>query len=144
MPKRKFRTDPDALLQEGIRLVQTEDDPTFRHRIEMVNLVVSGVTPARLSRLIGESASTIALWVHTADELGFEALRPRKSTGRPPKLNGGQCADLRKAPEIHGFIAWDGAALAAYIQQTWGVSLGERQCRRLLRQLGMQTASVSP
>ncbi len=139
MPKRKFHTDPNVLLQEGRRLVSTEDDPTFRHRVEAVNLVVSGMTPARLAELFRESASTIALWVRTADEKGFDALRPKKASGRPPKLDDAQYAALRSVlaepPERHGCESWDGPALSDYIQRTWGISLGERQCRRLLRQL---------
>ena len=86
MPARVYKNDPKALLAEGQRLIRDIQDPHFRHRVEMVNLVLQGATATFLSEGCKEDASTISRWVRIADESGFAALRPKKHPGRQPRL----------------------------------------------------------
>ena len=99
MPARKYKTDPAQLLAEGQQIVRTISDAKYRHKVEMVNLVMSGLTPSYLSSYCGNSKRTITLWVKIADEQGFEALKPRKPTGKPPKLTKEQMAEIRTVLE---------------------------------------------
>ena len=43
MPARKYKTDPAQLLAEGQQIVRTISDAKYRHKVEMVNLVLSGL-----------------------------------------------------------------------------------------------------
>lgn len=141
MPKRKYKTDPQQLLAEGQRIVSATDDAKFQHKVELVNLVLSGLSPSFLSKYCAESKNTITLWVKTADEKGFDALRTKKQTGRPSKLSSEEMAQIKSvieedAPKKYGYSVWDGPSLSDFILKTYSVSLCVRQCQRLLHALG--------
>ena len=141
MPARKYKTNPSDLLAEGQLIVNSTDDAKYRHKVEMVNLVLSGLTPSYLSTYCGDSKNTITLWVKVADEQGFEALRAKKQSGRPSKLTSDQIAEIRSVleednPKKYGHNVWDGPSLAAYIKATYSVTLCVRQCQRLFHNLG--------
>ena len=55
MNARKYVTDPQVLLEQGRAIVKANNDAIYQHRVEMVNLVLSGITPSALSELVGES-----------------------------------------------------------------------------------------
>ena len=141
MPARKYKTAPDQLLAEGQQIVHSTTDAKYRHKVEMVNLVLSGLTPSYLSTYCGDSKRTITLWVKIADEQGFEALKTRKPTGRPPKLTSEQVAEIRTIveeddPKKYGHNVWDGPSLSAFIEKTYAVKICVRQSQRLLHTLG--------
>ena len=141
MPARKYKTNPSQLLAEGQLIVNSTKDAKYRHKVEMVNLVLSGLTPSYLSTYCGDSKNTITLWVKIADEQGFEALKNKKQTGRPPKLTSEQLAEIREVLEEddsrkYGYPVWDGPTLSVYIEKTYGVKLCVRQCQRLFHRLG--------
>lgn len=141
MPARVYKNDPKALLAEGQRLIRDIQDPHFRHRVEMVNLVLQGATATFLSEGCKEDASTISRWVRIADESGFAALRPKKHPGRQPRLGDSERISIQAVieeddPKKYGYCVWDGRSLSDYIWKTFSVQLGIRQCQRLLHQLG--------
>ncbi len=141
MPARKYKTDPVQLLAEGLQIVHTTSDDKYRHKVEMVNLVLGGLTPSYLSTYCGASKRTITLWVKIADEQGFEALKPKKPTGRPPRLTKEQKAEIRAIleeddPKKYGQNVWDGPSLSSFIEKTYAIKLCVRQCQRLLHSLG--------
>ena len=141
MPARKYKTNPVQLLAAGQQIIHTTSDAKYRHKVEMVNLVLSGLTPSYLSTYCGNSKRTITLWVKIADEQGFEALKPKKPTGKPPKLTKEQMAEIRTVLEAddskkYGHNVWDGLSLSAYIEETYAVKLCVRQCQRLFHSLG--------
>ncbi len=141
MPARVYKTDKEQLLAEGKRIVSSTDDSKFQHKVEMVNLVLGGMTPSALSEFVRESKNTITLWVKTADEKGFEALRVKKQTGRPAKLASEDIVSIRAVleeddPQKYGYNVWDGPSLSAYILKKYGVALGVRQCQRIFHNLG--------
>ena len=141
MPTRKYKTNPNQLLAEGQLIVSSTQDAKYQHKVEMVNLVLSGLTPSYLSRYCGDSKNTITLWVKIADEHGFEALKEKNHPGRPSKLNSKQlveiCAVLEEDdPKKYGFNVWDGPSLSDFILKQYQVKLGVRQCQRLFHQLG--------
>ena len=139
-------------MQESIRRIRPnclpKDSRLFiPHQIlsidtsEMINLVLSGLTPSYLSTYCGDSKRTITLWVKIADEQGFEALKTRKPTGRPSKLTKEQKAEIRAIleednPKKYGHNVWDGPSLSAYVEKTYAVKLSVRQCQRLFHSLG--------
>ena len=141
MPARKYKTDPAQLLEKGQQIVESTSDAKYRHKVEMVNLVLGGLTPSYLSTYCGDSKRTITLWVKIADEQGFEALKPKKPTGRPPRLTNEQkaeiCAILEEDnPKKYGQNVWDGPSLSSFIEKTYAIKLCVRQCQRLFHSLG--------
>ncbi len=141
MPKRNYHTDPARLLAEGRKIVQTTGDAKYRHKVEIVNLVLGGQIPSQLSQYVKESKNTITRWVKIADEQGFESLRPRKQAGRPSRLNATQRNAIKTVlkeddPKAQGYEVWDGLSLSSYIEKTYSIHLGVRQCQRLFHGLG--------
>ena len=63
MRTRQYKSDPKALLEEGKKLLKTIKDEKYRHKVEIVNLVLSGINPKKLSDVCKERKSTIYLWV---------------------------------------------------------------------------------
>lgn len=149
MPTRQYKTDPALLLAEGKMIASSTDDAKFHHKVEIVNLVLSGLTPSFLSPRCGDSKNAITLWVKTVDEHGFDALRAKKQPGRPPKLSPQQLSHIKDVleeddPKRHGFPVWDGPSLSAYIKETYFVTLGVRQCQRLFQSLGFSLVRPQP
>ena len=141
MPARVYKSNPKELLAEGQQLIKNIQDPCFRHRVEMVNLVLQGVPATFLSQGCKEDASTISRWVRMVDKGGFSVLRPKKRAGRQPRLGDKERASVQAVvaednPKKYGYYVWDGRSLSDYIQKTFSVPLGIRQCQRLLHQLG--------
>ena len=141
MPARVYKSNPKELFAKGQQLIKNIQDPCFRHRVEMVNLVLQGVPATFLSQGCKEDASTISRWVRMVDESGFSALRPKKRAGRQPRLGDKERASVQAVvaedhPQKYGYYVWDGRSLSDYIQKTFSVPLGIRQCQRLLHQLG--------
>lgn len=59
MPKRQYKTDPRQLLAEGQMIINTTDDVKFQHKVELVSLVLGGLSPSFLSEYCAESKNTI-------------------------------------------------------------------------------------
>ncbi len=49
IPKRKYKTNKEKLLAEGVLIVSSTDDAKYQHRVEAVNLVSGGMKPSELS-----------------------------------------------------------------------------------------------
>ena len=148
MPARKYKTDPAQLLAEGQQIVHSTSDAKYRHKVEMVNLVLSGLTPSYLSSYCGDSKRTITLWVKIADEQGFAALKTKKPTGRPSKLTKEQKAEIRTIleeddPKKYGHNVWDGPSLSAYIEKTYAVKVKYSPMSKTIPQFGPFTGSSS-
>ena len=149
MPKRKYKTCPKALLEQGRLIVKSNNDTRYIHRVEMVNLVLAGMVPSEVSKYCRESTNTITGWVKIVDEQGFEALRIKKYPGRAPKLNAQQLEEIKQTiledrPEDHGYYVWDGPSLSDYIKKKHDITYTVRHCQRLLRSLGFSLVRPQP
>lgn len=137
---RTFKSDKQVLIDEGKRIVSSNDDAKFLRKVTIVNLMLNGASPSSLSASCGETTRTLSSWMKAVDEGGFEVLRPKKQPGRPFKLSEAQKEEIKVAilsePEAFGYNVWDGPSLSHYINKAYGISLGVRQCQRLFHQLG--------
>lgn len=137
---RKFKSNKDALIAEGNRIVSSSDDAKFIRKVTIVNLLLRGINAKLAADACGETDRTLSNWVKIADEYGFEALRPRKQPGRPQCLTESQKENIKVAvasdPNTFGYTVWDGPSLSDYIASQYGISLCVRQCQRLLHELG--------
>lgn len=109
-------------------------------RMRAYELAQTGWTQTTIATALGVTQSAVSKWL-TAATAGPEALRARKSPGRPVKLTAVQRTTLvtllGHGAEAHGFDGdvWTSARVALLITRQFGVMLCDRQVRRLLHQL---------
>ncbi len=77
--------------------MSSTDEARFHFKVFAVNMALSGCPVSQISTMAGVSKVTVTGWVKTADERGFDALRSRQRSGRPPKLSTEQCAVIDSA-----------------------------------------------
>lgn len=140
MPSRKYITPVEELKAKAQEILSSNSDAKYLHRVECVNLVLNGIAPSSLSKMVRESKNTITSWVKTADEQGFDALKIKEYPGRPKRLNNEALLEIKNAiiddPEKHGFRVWDGPSLSEFIRAKYGIEMSVRQCQRLFHELG--------
>lgn len=126
----------------------TEPEDRYHSLVSLPFTVLSNIqrrtaNPCSLLKKIkGDSKHTITLWVKIADEQGFEALKAKKPTGRPPKLTKEKKAEIQAIlaeddPKKYGQNVWDGSSLSAYIKKIYAVKLSVCQCKRRFHSLGL-------
>ena len=141
MNTRAFIHDPEELLKEGTKIINSSSDAKYVLRVALVNFMLAKTASAEeLSSLSGIPRRTLTSWVQKVDEDGFESLRAIKQTGRPSRLSKEQLAEIKVAieadPEESGYRVWDGTTLSDYIRDQYGIELGTRQCQRIFHTLG--------
>lgn len=140
MNTRKFKSNKNDLIAEGLKIVSSTDDAKFIRKVTIINLMLNGLKASEISRSCGETTRTLTGWMKSVDEFGFESLRVQKQTGRPKKLSEYQQEEIKVAissdPSDYGLNVWDGPSLSDYISRRYGISLCVRQCQRLLHELG--------
>ena len=78
MPARKYKTDPAQLLTEGQQIVHTTSDAKYRHKVEMVNLVLRACLGSLRTRFFG---GIFRRWALLNLEIHKRFLRFRALTG---------------------------------------------------------------
>lgn len=148
MNNRKYKTDPEVLLEQGKEILSSSDESRFHFRVFAVNLVLSGFSASEIGKMTGVSKVAVTSWVKAVDENGFDALRSKGRSGRPSKLTEEQLQEidsvLQSDPNIYGYKLWDGPSLSAYIDNTYKVSLSVRQCQRMFHALGYSLIRPQP
>lgn len=140
MKTHKYTNDPKTLLEQGKIIVTENADSKFIHRVSMVNLLLSGMSPKVLSGFCGYSERTLQAWLKNVDESGWETLMAVKQGGRPSRLTDEHASKLHDAvkcaPENFGYNVWDGPSLSDYIKSQFGIDYGVRACQNLLHRMG--------
>lgn len=113
-------------------------------RIRAVKQVQAGENPERVTQVLGLSRPCIYNWLAAYRAGGWDALKARKISGRPKKLDGKQIRWLYKM--ITGknplqlnfpFALWTRGMIRTLIQRRFGVKLSLSSVGRLLAQLGL-------
>lgn len=148
MNNRKYHTNPETLLAQGKAIMSSSDESKYLFRVFAVNMVLAGTPASQVGASAGFTKAAVTGWVKTADEQGFEALRPQRRAGRPSKLTQEQMTeidqDLQKDPKSLGFKVWDGPALSAHIKAKYNIEISVRQCQRLFQILGFSRIRPQP
>ena len=130
--------------------IQRSDESRYDHRLHGVLLVAQGMTCPEVARLLGDAPRSVEYWVHHFDQEGLAGLTEGDRSGRPRRLGEKHIKAinrvLREKPSDAGMRVnlWDGKALSAWIEQTYGIQLGVRQCQRLFRQLEFRLRKPRP
>jgi transposase len=138
--KKQVIGGPDLIRFALQQQVGCSDDTRYVHRLHAILLVSSGVSCQQVAELLGEDRRTLQRWVRRFEADGLEGLREGEHPGRPSTLTERQWEklkrDLSRRPKSMGVVLfrWDGKLLAAHLQEKYGVTLGLRQCQRILRE----------
>ena len=135
--------------KEIIAEIRRSNDSRYDHRLHGLLLVANGMSPYRVSELLGNSPKSIENWVNVYIEEGLDALRETKRSGRPPRLSNlmdSIDSDLRKNPRDLGYSQnlWDGKLLSHHLREKYDIDLGTRQCQRIFRKLRFRLRKSSP
>jgi len=113
-------------------------------RFLVVKTVQEGKTPTEVARANGLGTNRVFEWQARYRTGGWDALKSRKGTGRPKKLNGKQLKWIydtitQKSPLQlkFEFALWTRAMIRTLIRKKFGVSLSLASVGRLRAQLGV-------
>ena len=130
--------------------IQRSEESRYDHRLHGVLLVAQGMTCPEVARLLGDSRRSVEYWVHRYEKRGLGGLTEGERPGRPGRLDEEQMQEinrvLRAKPSDAGMRVnlWDGKTLSAWIDKTYGVQIGVRQCQRLFRHLEFRLRKPRP
>lgn len=130
--------------------IQRSEEARYDHRLHGVLLVAQGMTCPQVARLLGDAPRSVENWVHRFERQGLAGLTEGERSGRPSRLDEKQVKEinrvLRAKPSDAGMRInlWDGKTLAAWIDKTYRVQLGVRQCQRLFRQFEFRLRKPRP
>jgi len=130
--------------------IRRSEEARYDHRLHGVLLVAEGLSCRQVAILLGDSPGTVGNWVHAFIEDGLAGLAEGDRPGRPSRLAPEQLQEidriLRTTPSDAGLVGnlWDGPALAAFIEDRYGLRLGVRQCQRLFRKLNFRLRKPRP
>lgn len=112
-------------------------------RAEAVRLLKAGeMKQVEIARYLGVSEAAVSKWNRRLNDEGPEALRLRKSSGRPAKLDPTAKQELiqklEKGARAAGFPTeqWTQARVKQVIEREFGVSYHQNYISRLLGELG--------
>lgn len=143
----------DKIRQSILTYFHKNDEAKFVHRLHGILLKIENqdITCDTIGRMFGQSPRSISSWIKKVNKAGsIEVLRNDKVPGRNKRLSINQLEEikqiLQKEPELSGVTAniWDGKSLSYYIEKTYSVSLGVRQCQRLFHKLGFSLKRARP
>lgn len=85
---RKFKSDKNALIAEGNRIVSSSDDARFIRKVTIVNLLLRGMSAKLLADASGETDRTLSNWADPLMSMGLSLSVHVNSLGvRNPSLN---------------------------------------------------------
>lgn len=141
----------DAAAIVGIQQeIRRSDESKYDHRLHALLLVAQGLTCPEVARLLGDGVRSVEYWVHRYERDGLAGLAEGERSGRPSRLDEKQLKEinrvLRNTPRDAGMQVnlWDGKTLSAWIEKTYDLHLGVRQCQRLFRQLDFRLRKPRP
>lgn len=112
-----------------------------RRRLRAVALIQDGYSLNEVARRLGCNASSVMRWRNAFRRGGRQALRPRPTPGRPPRLTARQkkrlVGHLLKGPLAHGYRTdiWTTLRVAELIQRQFDIRYHRDHVGRLLHAL---------
>src|ERR1700683_5601114 len=113
-------------------------------RVRAVQSVQDGESPEIVARTLRVTSRTMYRWLAQYRRGGWDALKAKPLTGRPPKLDGKKLkwiynAVIHKNPQQlrFQFALWTREMVATLIYDKYGIRLAANSVGRLLAQLGV-------
>lgn len=117
-------------------------------RLIIISHSAQGESVQEMSRKFGVCQATIRSYLHTYNEGGIEQLRPKKSSGRPPKLANWTKKDwdrvLEQTPNQYERLntesrQWTQKLLVKYVKEYHGTEVRRSTVYNSLRKTGRRT-----
>ena len=113
-------------------------------RLNAVKAVQAGQAPTAVAREMGLYTNRIFVWLATYRAGGWDALRSRKATGRPKRLNGKQIQWIYDTVTMKSplqlklpFALWTRSQIRTVVYRKFRIRLSLPSIGRLLAQLGL-------
>ncbi len=113
-------------------------------RIRAVQRVEAGESPEVIVKALGFHRSCIYEWIAKYREGGIDALRTKRITGRPKKINGTQLRRIYNVVTMKDprqlkfeFALWTRSMVRQLIRSEFGIRMSDVSVGRLLRKLGL-------
>lgn len=132
------------------RLASKEKDGQVVRRLLALALTLEGHSRTAAAQQSGMDRQTLCDWVHRYNSGGVGALVSRTSSGRPPKLDAAQMAELYDLvvrgpdPEIDKVVRWRCVDLRGQIARRFLVDVPERTVAKWLHQLRLTRLQPRP
>jgi transposase len=142
-------THPEASRERLVAFAREVPGARVGIKIAALLLIVEGQRPGWVSEVLGLTRQSLNLWMHSVNEQGLVALKPKSRPGRPARLSEKIRqqleADLEKAPCEFGLnrARWDGPTVARHLQRQYGIKLKVRQAQNWMHQLGYRLKRAS-
>jgi transposase len=146
--KKQLFTDAQ-LLTKIQNYFKKSEDAKFIRRLDIMNLVLSGIPVQQVANLYNIHRSTIYSWLDKAKKLGIETLKDVPKEGRPSQIMDTELKkikkDLQKQPGYFGYkdSIWSGKLLSYHLNSKYGIELSVRQCQRLFHKLDFSPKETS-
>ncbi len=137
----RYESDNTDLQQALKNSLEHSAEAHFLHRLHCVLIVLKGVCATTVAKWFNYSPSTVSRWVKQYNQFGIIGLKDTPRSGRPKKISSEQFNMLRQdiivSPRNLGYagLEWDAKCLQAHLENCYKISLGIRQCQRLIKQL---------
>ena len=128
-------------------LIAGERSAKQRDRWRAVELALRGMDKRAIAETLSRSKSFVEDWVYAYRDGGLDAVRPRKQSGRPPKLRREREAEFLARvdagpTEDDAVCTLRGAELKRILHEEFGAEYSERGVYALMRRLNY--ASLKP
>ena len=131
------------------RLARSSRDAGQTRRASLA-VIYDGASRAEAAETGGVGRQIVRDWVERFNAEGPDGLVSRKPPGNPSKLNDAQRAALVRIvergpiPATEGVVRWRLIDLAAWVWETFGISVSEATLSRELKALGYAKLSARP
>lgn len=143
-----LRPDFDAA---GLRrAAKASRDAAQSRRLLALAEIYDGGSRTDAARIGGVGRQTVRDWVLAFNAEGIAGLIDGKAPGSPSKLNDEQrqalvsLVESGPVPAIHGVVRWRLRDLAAWVHETFAISMDETTVGRKLKRLGYAKLSARP
>lgn len=145
---RKFHLTEDQRRQLRAQLCSADDVDVYRRTLALLE-VAEGRSPAKVSRSLGVSCSSVYNWLNAFESVPHpDALADHRGHGRSSlwteSLEKTLHEALQKTPDVLGYQAkhWTVPLLQAHLECHGGTSLSDPTIRRKLRRCGYVWGSL--
>ena len=132
------------------RLARASQDADQTRRLLVLAVIYDGGSRAEAAGFGGVGRQIVRDWVERFNAEGPDGLINRKAPGNPSKLSDAHRAELVRAvergpdPEVDGVVRWRLLDLAAWVWDSFGISVSEATLSRELKALGFSKLSARP
>jgi transposase len=132
------------------RLARSSRDAGQTRRLLALAMIYDGGSRAEAAETGGVGRQIVRDWVERFNSEGPDGLVSRKPPGNPSKLSDAQRIELVRIvergpiPATDGVVRWRLIDLAAWVWETFGISVSEATLSRELKALGYSKLSARP